>query len=87
MKHVAEDQVEGAGTTAALCQWVTGLDAASIPPEILERAKYLVLDGIGCGLVGSHVPWSEELAFATSLYEPEGQCSVIGHTTVSRSLS
>lgn len=82
MKHVAEDQVQGFGTTAKLCEWITALEAASVPSEILERAKYLILDGIACGLVGAHVPWSEEAAMATASYEPAGACSVIGHEAV-----
>ena len=38
-----------------------------IPPEAVDRAYYLVLDGICCALVGAHVPSSEQLADA--IYE------------------
>jgi hypothetical protein len=82
MKHLNQEEIPGDGTTAKLCEWTSTLEAASIPPEILERAKYLILDGIGCGLVGAHVPWSEECASALDLYEPEGNCSVIGYDEV-----
>ncbi|KZF20967.1 2-methylcitrate dehydratase PrpD [Xylona heveae TC161] len=65
--------------TASLSKWVEHLDATTIPPDVLERAKYLILDGIACGLVGAHVPWSEQLANAVRQYEPRGKCRVIGY--------
>ena len=82
VEHQHSSEVEGDGTTAQLCEWICSLDIDSVPPYILERAKYLILDGIGCGLVGAHVPWSEQCVESTKAYEPRGQCSTIGYNEV-----
>lgn len=69
--------------TADLCHWVNSLSASNIPQEILTRAKYLILDGIGCGLVGARVPWSEKYIQATREFESPGSYNVIGQRDVS----
>ena len=79
MGHETTSDIEGDGTTAKLCEWVHAVQSADIPPEVMERAKYLILDGIGCGLVGAHVPWSEQLVHATRQFEPRGDCRVLGY--------
>ncbi|KAK8862881.1 2-methylcitrate dehydratase PrpD [Apiospora arundinis] len=71
---------EDAGTTSALCEWAMGLKVTDVPKSVLERVKHLILDGIACGMVGGHVPWSEQCADAVLDYEPPGYCSVIGYT-------
>ncbi|KAK0628749.1 hypothetical protein B0T17DRAFT_486798 [Bombardia bombarda] len=76
---VDETNDENSGVTAALCNWIVTLNKDDIPHAVLERAKHLILDGIACGLVGAHVPWSEKAADAILDYEPDGQCSVIGY--------
>ncbi|TPX10021.1 uncharacterized protein E0L32_001218 [Thyridium curvatum] len=52
------------GPTAELCRWISTVQLGDIPPELLTRAKYLILDGIACALVGAHLPWSEKAAAA-----------------------
>lgn len=66
------------GVTARLSHWISGVQLSDIPPAVVERAKYQLLDGIGCALVGAHVPWSEKYVQATAEYEPAGEYSVIG---------
>ncbi|KAI0412191.1 hypothetical protein F5X98DRAFT_21863 [Xylaria grammica] len=83
-KHTSDEVLdetnnEDSGVTATLCNWIVGLEKKDIPDEVLERAKHLILDGIACGLVGAHVPWSEQAVDAVLSYEPEGQCSLIGY--------
>jgi 2-methylcitrate dehydratase PrpD len=46
------------GVTGALSAWLADLSLADVPPAVRERAKYLLLDGIGCALVGAKLPWS-----------------------------
>ena len=82
MKHNTISHVEGDGTTAILCEWIHALQPADIPSEVIERAKYLILDGIGCALVGAHVPWSEQLADAMRQFEPPGACHIVGYDNV-----
>ncbi len=64
--------------TGKLSTWIHDTTISSIPPDVLTRAKYLILDGIACGLVAAHLPWSEIAARAIFKMEPEGQCTVIG---------
>ena len=74
----AEPPPEPMGVTAQLSHWISGLQLSDVPPAVLERAKYQLLDGIACALVGAHVPWSEKYVEATAEYEPAGEYSVIG---------
>jgi aconitate decarboxylase len=70
-----------AGTTGQLCTWIHDVKLADVPPEIVTRAKYLILDGLACGLVGAHLPWSETAVKAVFAMEPplaEGGSGVFG---------
>ena len=64
--------------TAELCQWVHSLRLTDIPDEVLTRAKYLILDGLACAIIGSHLPWSETGTRAVLSMEAAGSCSVWG---------
>lgn len=44
--------------TAELCAWVSALDVEDVPHRVRRRAAHLLLDGVGCALVGAHLPWS-----------------------------
>jgi len=46
-----------ASVTPQLGQWVSSLDLASIPAEVLTHLKLCVLDSIGCGIYGAVQPW------------------------------
>jgi len=70
------------GATGKLCTWISSLSEDAAPPEILERVKYLILDGIGCALVGAHLPWSEKVAKAVLDMESLGNATVFGWQTV-----
>jgi aconitate decarboxylase len=75
------------GITGKLCTWINQTTIDSIPEDVLIRAKYLILDGLACGLVGAHLPWSETAANAVFKFEPRGQCTVIGWEGKERKLS
>jgi aconitate decarboxylase len=82
--HATEPAKNGEkGITAQICDWASNLKAEDIPADVLERAKYLILDGIACALVGAKVPWSEKYAEATMSFEPSGPCTIIGYDKVS----
>lgn len=66
------------GYTGRLSHWIHEVSIKDVPEEITTRAKYLILDGIACGLVATHLPWSETAARGVFKMEPEGQCTVIG---------
>ncbi|MCV7412107.1 MmgE/PrpD family protein [Mycobacterium florentinum] len=72
-----------AGPTGRLATWVAGLTLDDVPPDLAERARYLLLDGLGCALVGAQLPWSRVATGAVLGLEGPGDCVVIGtgHTT------
>jgi 2-methylcitrate dehydratase PrpD len=46
------------GPTGTLATWVADLTFDQVPQNVVERAKHLLLDGLGCALVGAQLPWS-----------------------------
>ena len=66
------------GQTGKLCSWVSNVTLEDIPADVRTRAKYLILDGIACALVGAHLPWSEKAANAILEMEPPGDCIIFG---------
>lgn len=67
-----------AGPTERLATWVAGLTWDDIPDRVRARAAELVLDGIGCALVGAQLPWSRTATEAVLALEGAGDCPVIG---------
>lgn len=64
--------------TKVLATWASGLRADCIPPAVLDRAKYMFLDGIGCALVGAQLPWSRVAVEAALEFEGSGTEPIIG---------
>lgn len=68
--------------TAALCDWVESVTWSSIPEDVRTRAKFLLLDGVGCALVGARLPWSVKARNAMVDLEMPGRCSIFGWNEV-----
>src|SRR5262245_42969676 len=66
------------GPTGRLATWVAGLKPDQIPTDVAERAKHLLLDGVGCALVGAQLPWSRVAADAVLGLDGAGDTVVIG---------
>jgi 2-methylcitrate dehydratase PrpD len=66
------------GTTGRLATWIHGLSWDDVPEQVLERAGHLILDGLGCALVGAQLPWSRVAAAAVLGIEGPGDAIVIG---------
>jgi aconitate decarboxylase len=66
------------GATGALCSWLAGLRLDDVPEAVRERAKYLLLDGIGCALVGAKLPWSALAVETVTRFEGAGNKTIIG---------
>lgn len=66
------------GPTGRLATWVAGLTLDDVPRPVLDRAKHLLLDGIGCALVGAQLPWSRIATDAVLALEGSGDTVVIG---------
>jgi 2-methylcitrate dehydratase PrpD len=67
-----------AGPTGRLATWVADLTLDDVPQHVAERAKYLLLDGLGCALVGAQLPWSRVATDAVLGLESPGDTVVIG---------
>ena len=66
------------GPTGKLCSWIESVTLNDIPKEIRDRAKYIILDGLGCALVGAHLPWSEKAANVMFDLESDGTANIFG---------
>ena len=75
-------EADAPSVTEILCQWIYQTTLEDVPDSVKERAKYLILDGIACGLVGAHVPWSEDAFNAINQFEPRGEHAIIGYEEV-----
>ena len=77
--------IQTEGPTQRLCNWVHDVNLSDIPSDVQERAKYLILDGVACLLVGAKLPWSEKAADAIFDMEPTGTATVFGYNRVRKS--
>ncbi|KAH7225859.1 hypothetical protein BKA60DRAFT_663185 [Fusarium oxysporum] len=74
-----EPKPKSSSPTVQLSQWISKLKLDDIPDRVCTRAKYLIIDGLACAFVGSHLPWSETAAQAILNLEPtQGDASLIG---------
>ena len=64
--------------TKDLAAYVAGLRFEDIPAEVVARAKFLILDGLGCGLYGATKEWSEIMIGALSKLDGDGTATVWG---------
>jgi len=77
-----EQKTAPRAVTRELADWLVAVTFEQIPAQTLERAKHLLLDGIGCGLVGAHLPWSDAATGALIASEGAGTARLIGDTRV-----
>jgi 2-methylcitrate dehydratase PrpD len=66
------------GPTGTLATWVAELSLDDVPAVALERAKHLLLDGLGCALIGAQLPWSRTATDAVLAIDGHGDTVVIG---------
>lgn len=66
------------GPTGQLATWLANFTLESVPARVIERAKLLLLDGIGCAIVGAKLPWSVTAVDAVTALEGAGSCNLIG---------
>lgn len=67
------------GPTGRVAHWLATLSLDAIPATVRERARHVILDGVGCALVGAQLPWSRKAVAAVAGLEAAGQGTVIGH--------
>ncbi|MEU0966817.1 MmgE/PrpD family protein [Streptomyces sp. NPDC005917] len=66
------------GPTGQLAEWLAATTLDRIPAPVRERAAHLVLDGLGCALIGAQLPWSRTAVEAVLGLEGTGDVPVIG---------
>src|SRR5258705_12003290 len=66
------------GPTGTLASWVAELSLDDVPAVVLERAKHLLLDGLGCALIGAQLPGSRTATDAVLPIDGRGDTVVIG---------
>ena len=78
-----ESATDPDGPTGKLATWVADLKFDDVPQDVIDRAKHLFLDGVGCALIGAQLPWSRVATSAVLGLEGAGDTVVIGtgHTT------
>jgi aconitate decarboxylase len=67
-----------AGPTGRLATWVAETTLDGVPASVRDRAKHLVLDGLGCALVGSQLPWSRTGVEGVIALDSVGDAALIG---------
>jgi 2-methylcitrate dehydratase PrpD len=55
-----------------LAEFATSLRLSDVPADVVARAKSIVLDGLGCGLFGANLKWTEILSGVIRKLEPHG---------------
>jgi 2-methylcitrate dehydratase PrpD len=78
MTAVQQAATEPDGPTGRLATWVADVTLDDVPRDVVERAKHLLLDGVGCALIGSQLPWSRVATGAVLDLENPGDVAVIG---------
>jgi aconitate decarboxylase len=66
------------GPTRIVAEFVANSTYDTLPDEIAERTKYLILDGLACGLVGAQLPWSRIAVEALTELEGDGPAIIWG---------
>jgi len=66
----------GTRVTASLAAWVATVAVQDVPASVRERARHLLLDGVGCALLGAGLAWSRSATDAV--------CSLEGSRPVPR---
>ena len=74
----ARAATDPAGPTGRLATWLSATTLTDVPAGVRERAKYLLLDGVGCALVGAQLPVSRIGVDGVLAFDPAGSGALIG---------
>ena len=64
--------------TRGIAEFVSGLRYDTIPREVRERARLLMLDAFGCALYGARLPWCRILQSTLARLDRSAACAVWG---------
>src|ERR1700747_706351 len=74
----ARPATDPAGPTGRLAPWVAKTTLADVPASVRDRAKHLMLDGIGCALVGAQLPVSRIGVQGVTALDSAGDVALVG---------
>jgi aconitate decarboxylase len=66
------------GATRELARFLARTTLADIPQDVIIRAKHLMLDGFGCGLLAAKLDWSQRAVATLHALDGDGPASVWG---------
>ncbi|WP_193318878.1 MmgE/PrpD family protein [Nonomuraea phyllanthi] len=72
------------GATTELAEFASGLEFADLPPEVVERITWHVLDAVGAGLAGSAKPWNAVVRRYALRESAPGPCTAYGSAATAR---
>ena len=78
MSAIPGQPTDPTGPTGQLASWLATTTLEDIPAAIRNHAAHLVLDGLGCALIGAQLPWSRCAVGAVLAMEGTGDVPVIG---------
>lgn len=68
----------GATVSQQLASFAVNLEHAAIPPDVRERAKYLILDAVGIALASATYPFAARIFDGIYALSGDGSSSVVG---------
>jgi 2-methylcitrate dehydratase PrpD len=66
------------GPTESLAHYAINLQYEDIPPDVLQRAKNTIADGVGAMIFGYDLPWSQIVVDYALKYGRGGKCHILG---------
>jgi 2-methylcitrate dehydratase len=63
---------------AALARWIAAFDGAALPAQVIDQAKLLLLDSIGCAFAGRGEPVTQGVLALCAELGGSGPCTVVG---------
>src|SRR5271170_5626988 len=76
--EIGRPATDPAGPTGRLATWLAATTLNDVPSGVRERAKYLILDGIACALVGAQLPVSRIGVEGVTALDSAGDSVLIG---------
>ncbi len=62
-----------------LSAFVCGMDYEKLPAEVIDRLKDLLLDQLGCQLIGSSVEWNQSVYKFVKENKHGGPATIVNH--------
>jgi 2-methylcitrate dehydratase PrpD len=75
---VKQESIPARSRSRELVEFVHGLKLETLPPDIVQRAKGVLLDSLGCTLFGSLQPWSKIMAAEMLAEGSKGRSTIVG---------